>query len=122
MSYYAQIEAEIREHLLRVIEIVRPYARSTGKFHNREDLRTAVHRRRFRLSAPSCWQITSCRHNRSAGENRQGPIGPVDGTGEGSALPSFKRLVASPATGRYNGRNVPIAGVSNGLTLEPKNG
>jgi hypothetical protein len=42
MNYYAQIEAEIREHLLRVIEIVRPYARSTGRFHNREDLRTAI--------------------------------------------------------------------------------
>jgi hypothetical protein len=34
MSYYARIEGEIREHLLRVIEIVRPYARSTGRFHD----------------------------------------------------------------------------------------
>ena len=34
--------SEIREQLHRVIEILRPYANSTGKFHNSADVRVAI--------------------------------------------------------------------------------
>jgi hypothetical protein len=33
---------ELREHLARVIEILRPHAQSSGRFHNPSDLATAI--------------------------------------------------------------------------------
>jgi hypothetical protein len=33
---------ELREHLSRVIEILRPYAQSHGPFHNPKDVQTAI--------------------------------------------------------------------------------
>jgi hypothetical protein len=33
---------ELREHLARVIEILRPYAQSPGCFHNPQDVATAI--------------------------------------------------------------------------------
>jgi hypothetical protein len=33
---------ELREQLIRVVEILQPYARSVGAFHNMEDVRTAI--------------------------------------------------------------------------------
>jgi hypothetical protein len=39
-GYYAQTEAELREQLIRIIDILRPYARSVGHFHDLDDVRT----------------------------------------------------------------------------------
>jgi hypothetical protein len=32
----------LREQLIRVVEILQPYARSVGAFHNIEDVKTAI--------------------------------------------------------------------------------
>jgi hypothetical protein len=36
------VEDELREQLNRVIEILRPYARSSGRFNDPADVRTAI--------------------------------------------------------------------------------
>jgi hypothetical protein len=33
---------EIRSQLLTVLQVLQPYARSTGRFHNVDDLRAAI--------------------------------------------------------------------------------
>jgi hypothetical protein len=33
---------QIREQLLNVLRVIQPYARSTGSFHNPDDLRSAI--------------------------------------------------------------------------------
>jgi hypothetical protein len=33
---------ELREHLARVVEILRPYAQSSGQFHSQQDVATAI--------------------------------------------------------------------------------
>jgi hypothetical protein len=41
-SHYAPIENEIRSQLAMVIQILQPYARSSGPFNDWRDLRTAI--------------------------------------------------------------------------------
>jgi hypothetical protein len=36
------VSNELREHLARVVEILRPYAQSRGPFHNPQDVATAI--------------------------------------------------------------------------------
>jgi hypothetical protein len=38
----ASVDDQIREHLLNVVMILQPYARSHGQFVNLQDLRTAI--------------------------------------------------------------------------------
>jgi hypothetical protein len=41
---------ELREHLARVIEVLRPYAQSAGRFHNPKDVQTAINLASISLS------------------------------------------------------------------------
>jgi hypothetical protein len=50
MTTNDQISHEIRANLNRVIAILRPYAQSSGLFHNRADLETAISLAQFYLS------------------------------------------------------------------------
>jgi hypothetical protein len=42
MTSNAHASNELREHLNRVIEILRPYAQSSGRFHNLQDVTNAI--------------------------------------------------------------------------------
>jgi hypothetical protein len=41
-AHYAQVEAEIREQMSLVIQVLRPYAQSRGAFNDWDDLREAL--------------------------------------------------------------------------------
>jgi hypothetical protein len=41
-SYYAQVENDIRAQLSMAIQVMRPYAQSSGSFNDWQDLRHAI--------------------------------------------------------------------------------
>jgi hypothetical protein len=41
-SHYAQVEADIRQQMSLVIQVLRPYAQSSGPFNDWNDLRAAI--------------------------------------------------------------------------------
>jgi hypothetical protein len=50
MTTQEQVSHTLREQLNRVITILRPYAQSSGAFHSRADLETAISLAQFYLS------------------------------------------------------------------------
>jgi len=49
------VDDEIREQLAQVIEILRPYARSQGLFHDLKDLRLAITLAAHALEKADVW-------------------------------------------------------------------
>jgi hypothetical protein len=49
MTTNEQVSHELRANLSRVITILRPYTQSSGPFHNRADLETAISLAQFYL-------------------------------------------------------------------------